>query len=53
MSRLPLLSLVLLLSLSLSSCDFVGDVLEFSFWTLLIVVVLIVALVVWGFKKLF
>lgn len=53
MSRVPLMAVLLLVTLSLSGCDLVGDVLEFGFWTLLIVVVLVVALLVWIFKKLF
>lgn len=53
MTRSPLAVVLLLFVLSLSSCDFVGDVIEFSFWTMLIIVVLLVALVVWIFKKLF
>lgn len=53
MRRLPLLVLMLMMTLSLSACDLVGDVLEFGFWTLLILVVLVVLLVGWIFKKLF
>jgi hypothetical protein len=52
MGRLPLMVL-LLVTAGLSGCDLVGDVLEFGFWMLLIVVVLVVALVVWVFKKIF
>ena len=53
MSRLPLLALLLLLTIALGGCDLVGDVLEFGFWTMLIIIVLVVALVVWLFKKVF
>lgn len=53
MNRLPLVVLVLVLTLSLSSCDLVGDVLEFGFWLILISVILVVALVIWLFKKIF
>lgn len=53
MTRLPTLSLLLLLTVSLSGCDLVGDVLEFGFWAMLITVVLVVALVVWLFRKVF
>lgn len=53
MTRLPLVGLLLLLTLSLSGCDLVGDVLEFGFWAMLIIVVLVIALVVWLFKKVF
>lgn len=47
----PILSL-LLLSIFVSGCDFIGDVLEFGFWTGVILVVL-VGLVVWGIVKVF
>lgn len=53
MSRLPLLGLLLLVTVTLSGCDLVGDVLEFGFWVMLIVIVLVVALVVWLIKKVF
>lgn len=53
MGRIPWMMLVLLVTIGLGGCDLVGDVLEFGFWTLLIVVVVVVALVVWIFKKLF
>lgn len=53
MSRLPMLGLLLLLTVTLSSCELVGDVLEFGFWAVLITVIVVVALVVWIFRKLF
>lgn len=53
MSRLPVLGLLLLLTVTLSGCELVGDVLEFGLWAVLIVVILVVALVVWLFKKVF
>lgn len=53
MGRLPLVILSLLLTFTLSGCDLVGDVLEFGFWAMLIVVILVVALVVWILKKIF
>lgn len=52
MGRLPLM-LLLAVTAGLSGCDLVGDVLEFGFWTLLILVLLVVALAVWIVKKLF
>ncbi len=51
--RSPLMVLLLLMMVGLSGCELIGDVLEFSFWTMLIILVLIVALVVWLFKKVF
>lgn len=43
----------LLLVLLLGGCDFVGDVFEAGFWVGVIVVVVILALVVWGVFQLF
>ena len=45
--RAGILLATLALSLSASGCELVGDVLEFGFWTI-IVLVLILAAVVWG-----
>lgn len=53
MNRLLPMVLLLTVTLGLSGCDLVGDVLEFGFWAVLIVIVLVIALVVWIFRKLF
>lgn len=46
MKRLTYLLIALLfLTFGLAGCDFVGDVIEFSLWTLLIIVVAIVLIV--------
>jgi hypothetical protein len=37
--------------LQLDVGDFLGDVLEFGFWTVLIIVVLIILLAVWLYRK--
>lgn len=37
-----LFPLLFLLTVSLTGCDFVGDVIEFSLWTLLIIIVAVV-----------
>jgi len=37
--------LFLLLTLTLSSCDLVGDVLEFGFWTALIIIGVLILIV--------
>lgn len=50
MRRLPTLPLTLGLSLSASGCDFVGDVLEFGVWVILILVLLVVGLAWGGFR---
>ncbi|RDV16362.1 hypothetical protein DXT99_03940 [Pontibacter diazotrophicus] len=44
--------LFLLFTLTLSSCDFVGDVLEFGFWTILILIG-IVLLIIYFIAKMF
>ena len=41
------------LMLSLSSCDFIGDVFEAGFWTAIIVVIIVVMLAIWLIRKLF
>ena len=53
MNRLLPMVLLLAVTLGLSGCELVGDVLEFGFWAVLIVIVLVIALVVWIFRKLF
>ena len=46
MKRLTYLLITLLfLTFGLTGCDFVGDVIEFSLWTLLIVIVAIVLVI--------
>jgi hypothetical protein len=47
------LVLGLLLALSLSGCDLVGDILEAGFWIGAIVVILILVLIVWVISKIF
>lgn len=44
MRRLTLAALLVLLTFSISGCDFVGDVLEFGLWLVLIGIVVIVLL---------
>lgn len=47
------LILILLLSLSVSSCAVVGDIFEAGMWVGIIGVVIVIALVIWLLKKLF
>lgn len=48
-----LYSLVFLFfSLTLSGCDFVGDVLEFGLWTILIILVILILIIYFIFKLL-
>jgi len=44
--------LCLLLIVTMSSCDVVGDIMEFTMWTTLIVVAIVVLLVMWIIRKL-
>jgi len=48
---MPELLLVVLLSLSATGCDFIGGIVKFSFWVVLIVV-LLVALLIYALIKL-
>lgn len=45
---LPLLAL----SLLVSGCELVGDLLEFGFWAVVIIALVIVALILWVARKL-
>ncbi|MGK7392508.1 MAG: hypothetical protein ACNS60_19290 [Candidatus Cyclobacteriaceae bacterium M2_1C_046] len=45
-------ALFLTLMVTLSGCDFVGDVLEFGFWTIIIIIAILVLIVV-GIVKMF
>jgi hypothetical protein len=47
MKQRTLLVLLLALTLILPGCDFVGDVLEFGLWLVLIAVV-VIALLIWA-----
>jgi hypothetical protein len=42
--------LVLLLTLTASGCDLVGDVLEFGFW-LIVILIAIIVLLGWGIAR--
>ncbi|PRY04598.1 hypothetical protein CLV24_1343 [Pontibacter ummariensis] len=44
--------MLVLLTFTLSSCEFIGDVFEAGMWTALIIIVLVVLLIVWIFRKL-
>lgn len=52
MRRIPAVLLVLLFTLPMAGCDLVGDILEFGFWTILILVAVIV-LIGWAIKRSF
>lgn len=45
------MTLLVLLTFTLSSCELVGDIFKAGMWTMLIIIVLIVLLIVWLFRK--
>ena len=45
------MTLLVLLTFTLSSCELVGDIFEAGMWTALIIIVIIVLIVVWIFRK--
>ncbi len=46
------MTLLVLLMFTMSSCELVGDIFEAGMWTALIIIVLIVILITWLFRKL-
>ncbi|MBD1398164.1 hypothetical protein H9Q13_13400 [Pontibacter sp. JH31] len=50
--RLYLPVLFVLMGLTLGSCDLIGDIFEAGMWTAVIIIVIIVLLVGWLFRKL-
>lgn len=50
--RAYLMTLLLLLTFTLSSCELVGDIFEAGMWTALIIIVIVVVLITWLFRKL-
>lgn len=49
--RLSTLLLVVVMTFTLSSCDLIGDIFEAGAWTAIIGIVLVIALIVWIFRK--
>ncbi|MCC9166439.1 hypothetical protein [Pontibacter harenae] len=49
--RLYLSMLFVLLAFTMSSCELVGDIFKAGMWTALIIIVIVVALIIWIFKK--
>lgn len=45
-------ALIVVLMLTMSSCELIGDIFQAGMWFMLIVIVLIVMLVAWIFRKL-
>ncbi|MEJ8801252.1 hypothetical protein [Pontibacter sp. H249] len=50
--RVYLMTLLVLLTFTLSSCELVGDIFEAGMWTALIIIVIIVLVITWLFRKL-
>lgn len=50
-TRVYLMTLLVLLTLTLSSCDIVGDIFEAGMWTAVIIIVIVVLLIAWLFRK--
>ncbi|MBA9079384.1 MULTISPECIES: hypothetical protein [Rufibacter] len=44
-------ALMMLVTLTLSSCELVGDIFKAGMWTAVIIIVLIIVLVMWLFRK--
>lgn len=51
MNRYLTTFLILLLTLPMAGCDLIGDILEFGFWLMVIVIGIIVLLVWWVARK--
>lgn len=45
------MAVLVLLTFTMSSCELVGDIFEAGMWTALIIIVLIVLLISWLFRK--
>lgn len=43
--------MLVLLMFTMSSCEVIGDIFKAGMWTALIIIVLVIILVVWIFKK--
>ena len=50
--RVYLMTLLVLLTLTLSSCELVGDIFEAGMWTAVIIIVIVVLLIGWLLRKL-
>jgi hypothetical protein len=50
--RLTSFMLIVLAAFTMTSCELVGDVLEVGVWMGVIIVVVIIAIVLWIFRKL-
>ncbi|WP_170866157.1 hypothetical protein [Pontibacter flavimaris] len=46
-----LMAVLVLLTFTMSSCEVIGDIFEAGMWTALVIIVLIVLLITWLFRK--
>ncbi|RNI28792.1 hypothetical protein [Rufibacter latericius] len=44
-------SFMLLLTMTLSSCDVIGDIFQAGMWTAVIIIVIVIALIMWLLRK--
>ncbi|GGK76938.1 hypothetical protein ACD591_05695 [Rufibacter glacialis] len=44
-------ALMLVLTLTFSSCDVIGDIFQAGMWTAVIIIVLVILLITWLFRK--
>jgi len=49
--RILFSTLFVLLAFTLSSCEVIGDIFEAGMWTALVIIVIIILLVTWLFRK--
>ncbi len=43
---------MLIMSMTLSSCDVIGDIFQAGMWTAVIIIVIVIALIMWLLRKL-
>ncbi|RDV10398.1 hypothetical protein DXT99_26305 [Pontibacter diazotrophicus] len=49
--RVYFMTLLILLTFTLSSCEVVGDIFKAGMWTALIIIVIVVLIIVWIFRR--
>ncbi|MBC5774359.1 hypothetical protein H8S95_09830 [Pontibacter sp. KCTC 32443] len=49
--RTYLATLLILMAFTLSSCELVGDIFEAGMWTALVVIVIVILLIAWIFRR--
>ncbi len=46
-----LMTLLILLTITLSSCNVIGDIFKAGMWTSLIIIVIVIMLIIWIFRR--